>query len=151
MTKHSFPSDTIALKISTGGNSAANGGSGHNSGDISSTPTINYDPTNKAYGSDVHVTTGDKVYQKADWDAGGANAKAEWFSKAYGGDATSNGSQSSDSGHDMSKVYADTTATQSNDFYADQSQNVMAGNGGDGGYGAAMGGNVDLSDVLNHS
>jgi len=74
MTKLSFPSDTIALKISTGGNSAANGGSGHNSGNISSTPTISFDPSNKAYGSDVHVTTGDKVSQKADWDAGGANA-----------------------------------------------------------------------------
>ena len=89
MTKASFPSDTIALKgISTGGNSAGNGGSGHNSGDISSTPTINFDPSNKAYGSDVHVNTGDKVSQKADWEAGGANAKAEWFAKAHGGTAT---------------------------------------------------------------
>ena len=162
MTKVSFPSDTIALKgISTGGNSAGNGGSGHNSGDISSTPTINFDPSNKAYGSDVHVNTGDKVSQKADWEAGGANAKAEWFAKAHGGTATSNGSQNSDSGHDTSKVYADTTAHQSIDFGADQSQSVAAGIGGDGGDGnAALGGNVDikaslesvnLNDVLNHS
>lgn len=162
MTKASFPSDTITLKgISTGGNSAGNGGSGHNSGDISNSPSISFDPSNKAYGSDVHVNTGDKVSQKADWDAGGANAKAEWFAKAHGGTATSNGSQSSDSGHDTSNVDASTTAYQTNKLSADQSQSVAAAIGGDGGDGnAALGGNVDikamiestnLNDVLNHS
>ena len=35
-----FPSDTIALKISTGGNSAGNGGDGVNAGDITSKPSI---------------------------------------------------------------------------------------------------------------
>jgi hypothetical protein len=34
MPKASFPSDTIALKISTGGNSAGNGGDGYNYGNI---------------------------------------------------------------------------------------------------------------------
>jgi hypothetical protein len=161
MTNGSFPSDTIALKISTGGNSAGNGASGYNYGDITSNPSISFDPSNKAYGADVHVNTGDQVQQKAYWDAGSANAKADWYSKAYGGDANSNGDQSSYSGHDTSKVDASTTAYQTNFLAADQSQHVAAGiggNGGDGNY--AVGGNVDLkasidsanlSDVLNHS
>ena len=46
MTKALFPSDTIALKISTGGNSAGNGGDGYNSGTIVSNPSIKFDPTN---------------------------------------------------------------------------------------------------------
>jgi hypothetical protein len=78
MTKASFPSDTVTLKdISTGGNSAGNGGDGYNKGDISNSPNISFDPSNKAYGADVSVNTGDQVHQKAYWDAGGANAKAE--------------------------------------------------------------------------
>jgi hypothetical protein len=134
MTKASFPSDTVTLKdISTGGASAGNGGSGYNYGDITSKPSISFDPSNKAYGADVSVNTGDKVYQKAYWDAGGANAKADEYSKAYGGKAYSNGDQSNYSGHDTSKVYADTTASQSNFLIADQSQHVAAGIGGYGG------------------
>src|SRR6478735_4340932 len=77
MSKGSFPSDAISLKgISTGDNSAGNGGNGTNSGNISNSPSINFNPTNKAEGADVHVNTGDKVYQKADWDAGGAKTTA---------------------------------------------------------------------------
>jgi hypothetical protein len=103
MTKASFPTDTITLKdISTGGGSAGNGGEGYNKGDITSTPTINFNPYNKADGAYVNVNTGDKVDQKAYWDAGGANAKADDYSKAYGGHAYSNGDQSSWSGHDTS-------------------------------------------------
>jgi hypothetical protein len=162
MTKSSFPSDTVALKeISTGGQSAGNGGSGHNYGDITNNPTINFNPYNKAEGADVHVNTGDKVYQKAYWDAGGANAQADWFSKAHGGTANSNGDQSSWSGHDTSKVYADTTAYQTNFLAADMHQSVAAGIGGNGGNGnTAEGGDVhvkstmettNLSDVLNNS
>jgi hypothetical protein len=162
MTKASFPSDTITLKdISTGGNSAGNGGDGYNKGNISSTPTINFDPYNKADGASVHVNTGDQVHQKAYWDAGGANATAADFAKAYGGHANSNGDQYSDSGHDTSKVSADTTAYQSNFLAADLSQNVAAGIGGNGGNdNYAHGGNLDLkssmesanlNDVLNHS
>jgi hypothetical protein len=160
MTKASFPSDTIAFKeISTGGNNAGNGGDGHNSGSISNSPTINFSPYNKAEGADVHVNTGDKIYQKADWDAGGANAKAEAFAKAYGGEAESNGDQKSYSGHDTSNVDASTTAYQTNFLAADMSQSVAAGIGGDGGNGnTAKGGDVDLkiesanlNDVLNHS
>jgi hypothetical protein len=162
MSKASFPTDSIALKeISTGGNSAGNGGNGYNSGDISNSPSINFNPTNKAEGADVHVTTGDKVSQKADWEAGGANAKADWFSKAYGGHAMSNGDQKSESGHDTSNVDASTTAYQTNFLAADMSQHVAAGIGGNGGNGnAAVGGDVDvkasiesanLNDVLNHS
>ena len=162
MTKASFPSDTITFKdVSTGGNSAGNGGDGINTGNINNSPSINFNPTNKADGADVHVNTGDKVYQKADWEAGGANAKADWFAKATGGTANSNGSQSSDSGHDKSTVDASTTAYQTNFLAADQSQHVAAGIGGNGGNdNYARGGDVDfkssmesanLNNVLNDS
>ena len=162
MTKASFPSDTITFKdVSTGGNSAGNGGDGYNSGKISNSPSINFNPYNKAEGADVHVNTGDKVYQKAYWDAGDANAKADDYSKAHGGSTNSNGDQSSKSGHDTSNVDASTTASQTNILSADMSQHVAAGIGGDGGNGnTAKGGEIDfkasiesanLSDVLNHS
>jgi hypothetical protein len=162
MTKASFPSDTISLKeISTGGNSAGNGGDGYNSGKISNSPSIDFQPYNKAEGADVHVNTGDHVYQKAYWDAGSANAKADDYSKAHGGSANSNGSQESESGHDKSDVDASTTAYQSNFLAADMSQHVAAGIGGEGGNdNYARGGDVDikasiessnLNDVLNHS
>lgn len=146
MTKASFPSDTVTLKdIYTGGQYAGNGGSGSNYGDITSKPSISFDPSNKAYGADVHVNNGDQVYQKAYWDAGGANAKADDYSEAYGGKAYSNGDQSNYSGHDTSKVYADTTAYQTNFLAADQSQHVAAGIGGYGGDdNYAQGGDVQL-------
>jgi hypothetical protein len=154
MTKASFPSDTITFKdVSTGGNSAGNGGDGNFSGKISNSPSISFNPSNKAEGADVHVNTGDHVYQKADWDAGGANAKADT--------AKSNGDQSSDSGHDKSNVDASTTAYQTNFLAADMSQHVAAGIGGDGGNGnTAKGGEIDfksnmesanLNNVLNDS
>jgi hypothetical protein len=162
MTKTSFPSDTIALKsISTGGNSAGNGGDGYNSGDISNSPHINFNPYNKADGADVHVNTGDQVHQTAGWDAGGANATAAVLATAHGGTANSNGDQGSWSGHDTSSVSADTTAYQSNFLAADQHQSAAAGIGGNGGNdNAALGGSVtfdpsiesaNLNDVLNHS
>jgi hypothetical protein len=146
MKTHSIPTDTIAFKsISTGGNSAGNGGDGINKGNITDNAHIDFNPTNKAYGSDVYVNTGDHVSQKAYWDAGGANADAEKYSKAYGGDANSNGDQHNYSGHDTSTVHADTNAYQDNWLAADQSQHVAAGiggNGGDDNY--AVGGNVDV-------
>jgi len=162
MTKASFPSDTITLKdISTGGNSAGNGGDGYNKGDISNSPSISFNPYNKAEGADVHVNTGDQVHQKAYWDAGGANAKADDYSKAYGGEAESNGDQKSSSGHNTSDVDASTTAYQTNFLAADMSQHVAAGIGGNGGNdNYAKGGDVELkssmetanlNDVLNHS
>ena len=137
-------SDSIEFKsINTGGQSVGNGGDGSFKGSISNQPTIKFDPSNKAIGSSVDVKTGDHVSQKADWDAGGANAKASWYAKADGGKATSNGDQSSKSGHDTSKVYADTTAHQSNYLKADMHQEVVAGIGGNGGSGnAALGGGV---------
>jgi hypothetical protein len=160
MTKSSFPSDSIVFKdISTGHNSAGNGGDGYNYGNITNNPSIDFQPYNKADGAEVHVNTGDHVDQKAYWDAGGANANAEKYAKAYGGDAQSNGDQSSWSGHDTSNVSADTTAYQSNWLAADQHQSVMAGVGGAGGNNnEAEGGNVNpnidyanLDNVLNHS
>ena len=161
MTKATFPSDTIALKVSTGGNSAGNGGDGYNEGNIISNPSIHFNPYNKAEGADVHVNTGDQVHQKAYWDAGGANATAEKYAKAEGGTAKSNGDQESYSGHDESDVDASTTAYQTNWLAADQSQTVMAGVGGEGGdHNKAEGGDVhikasiesaNLNDVLNDS
>jgi hypothetical protein len=173
MSKSMFPSDTIAFKISTGDNSAGDGGEGYNSGKIASNPSIEFEPSNKAAGCDVHVDTGDKVYQKAYWDAGGANAEAEKYAKAAkyaeaekyakaeGGTAKSNGDQESYSGHNKCNVDANTEASQENWLDADQSQNVKAGVGGDGGNGNKVeGGDVDikasiewtnLNDVLNHS
>lgn len=139
-------SDSIEFKsISTGGQNVGNGGDGTFKGAIISKPTLNFDPTTKAVGADVHVSTGDHVKQTADWDAGGANATASWFSKAHGGDAESNGSQKSYGGHDTSKVYANTDATQINKVAVDQHQEVVAGIGGHGGDGnAALGGEVSF-------
>jgi len=150
MSKAMFPSDTIALKdVSTGHNSAGNGGDGINKGDISSKPTFIYDPTNKADGGNTTVKTGDQVNQKADWDAGGANAKEEKWSKADGGKAYSNGDQESKSGHDTTKVDASTNAYQENYVKADMSQNVYAGIGGDGGdHNKAEGGDVHLKGSI---
>jgi hypothetical protein len=146
MKSHSIPSDSIEFKsISTGGNSAGNGGDGVNKGDITNNAHINFEPSNKAEGSDVSVHTGDQVYQKAYWDAGGANADAEKYAKAHGGEAESNGSQHNYSGHDTSDVDANTTAYQSNWLAADMSQNVAAGIGGEGGdHNYAIGGEVDV-------
>ena len=81
-------SDSIEFKsIGTGGQSVGNGGDGSFSGKIVNQPSISFDPTNKASGSSVDVNTGDHVSQKANWDAGGANATASWFAKAHGGTA----------------------------------------------------------------
>jgi hypothetical protein len=161
MAKASFPSDTISFKASTGGNSAGNGGNGYNEGNIISNPTLKFDPTNKAEGADVHVKNGDTVSQKAYWDAGGAGAKAEKYSKAEGGKANSNGDQESDSGHNKSDVDANTKAVQDNWLAVEQGQTVMAGVGGDGGdHNKAEGGDIyfkasiesaNLNDVLNDS
>ena len=160
--KASFPSDTISLKeFRPAATAPATVETASTRATSATSPSIEFNPYNKAEGADVHVNTGDKVYQKADWDAGGANAKAEKYSKAEGGKANSNGDQESDSGHDKSKVDANTTAYQTNYLAADKSQNVGAGIGGEGGDGnKAEGGDVDikasiesanLNDVLNHS
>jgi hypothetical protein len=145
MPKAIHISDSIEFKsINTGGQSVGNGGEGTFKGAIINKPTLNFEPTNKAEGADVHVSTGDHVKQTADWDAGGANAKA-WDAKANGGEAESNGSQKSYSGYDTSKVYANTEATQINKLEVDQHQEVLAGIGGNGGDGnAALGGEVSF-------
>ena len=146
MPKAIHISDSIDLKsINTGGQSVGNGGEGTFKGAIINKPTLDFDPTNKAVGSSVDVNTGDHVKQTADWDAGGANATASMHAKATGGDADSNGSQKSYSGHDTSKVYANTDATQINKLWVDQHQEVVAGIGGNGGNGnGAIGGEVDF-------
>ena len=128
------PSDTIHFhSISTGGNSAGNGGAGVNNGNITDNAHIDFNPTNFATGADVSVHTGDHVSQTASWDAGNASATADKHSTANGGDANSNGDQHNYSGHDTSSVSADTTAYQSNFLAADLSQHVAAGIGGNGG------------------
>lgn len=138
-------SDSIEFKsISTGGNSTGNGAEGNFKGYVVNTPTLSFDPSNTANGASVHVNTGDHVDQKAYWDAGKASADADKWSKAYA-NANSSGDQKSYSGHDTSKVYANTTATQDNSLWVDQHQDVMAGIGGYGGDGnMLLGGNVDI-------
>src|ERR1700738_2224931 len=129
MTKPSIH-DSIEFKsISTGNTSAGNGGDGYFKGEVINKPTLDFQPYNKAEGASVSVSTGDHVDQKAYWDAGKASAEAEkWYS-----------------GHDTSKVYANTTATQDNSLWVDQHQDVMAGIGGHGGDDSvAMGGSVDV-------
>jgi hypothetical protein len=90
------------------------------------------------------------VHQKAYWDAGGANAGDPPSSQftAIGGTANANGSQSSSSGYGTSTVHANTTATQTNEVWADQSQQVYAGLGGGGGYDSAESGSVYV-DLVN--
>jgi hypothetical protein len=166
MGKSMFPSDSISLKASTGGNSAGNGGDGYNKGDITNKPSVEFNPSNKAEGADVHVKNGDHVSQKAYWDAGGANAKAEGTAKskgmesyghkksdakadndtkAEGGKANSNGDQESDSGHNKSDVEANTHADQDNWLLVEQGQEAYAGVGGNGGdENYAVGGDVDI-------
>jgi len=123
------------------------------------------------------VKTGDDVDQEAYWDAeangGDASAKVEEeaeaedvWAKANGGEAESNGDQESESGHNTSEVEVNTTAEQWNELEADQSQMVIAGNGGEGGDdNIARGGDVEfalvhsvettkiaeLEDAFNHS
>lgn len=138
-------SDSIHFKsIDTGQNSAGDGGNGIFKGYVVNSPTLTFDPTNKATGADVSVTTGDSIHQKASWDAGTATANAHHGSTATAS-ANSHGDQSSSSGYDTSTVHANTMATQTNSLTADQYQQVMAGMGGNGGGdNAAMGGNVDF-------
>jgi hypothetical protein len=147
--KFSPPSDTISFdKITTGNANAGNGGNGTNYGNISNNPTLKFDPSNTAYGSDVSVNTGDHVHQKAYWDAGGATAGDPPPPSSVNATANSNGFQSSQSGYDTSKVHADTTAYQTNELWADQSQQVYAGIGGNGGdYNQAESGSVEV-DLL---
>jgi hypothetical protein len=141
--------DSIHVKsIDTGHNSAGNGGEGTFKGYVVNAPTLDFQPSQSVSGADVTVKTGDHVSQKAYWDAGTASADAEKWSKAYA-NANSNGDQSSKSGYDTSKVYANTTATQENKLWVDQHQEVMAGIGGNGGDGnMALGGNVDIQPEI---
>lgn len=75
MTKASFLSDSIAFKdISTGHNSAGNGGDGYNSGDIISSPSMNFQPYNSAQGASVSVSASDPGHH---WDAGGTSVHAD--------------------------------------------------------------------------
>jgi hypothetical protein len=165
-------SDVIAFKeLNTGGNSAGNGGDGYNFGDLKNYQTAVFEPHNKAYGSDVDVTTGDDVRQKAKLDLDDGSGGKDWDKKKVaedGGKTSADLSQDSESGHNESKVWADTTAIQENWAKIDQSANLIAGNGGNGGDdNLAKGGDVgialvhtnpsteitytELKDVLNHS
>ena len=45
MSRAMFPSDSITFKVSTGDNSAGNGGNGYNKGDIISSPSFKFDPS----------------------------------------------------------------------------------------------------------
>jgi hypothetical protein len=156
-------SDVIAFKdLNTGGNSAGNGGDGFNLGDLKNYQSANFEPTNKAYGSNVDVKTGDYVRQKAELDSGDSAdpkelpMKDEADLKDYHkkdkpgeeGGSSSKLSQISDSGENESKVWADTSAYQKNWVKIDQSSNQIAGIGGDGGdHNYAKGGDVSFALV----
>jgi hypothetical protein len=141
-------SDSIHVKSIDTSASAGNGGDGSFKGYVVNAPNLDFQPSQSVYGASVTVKTGDHVDQKAYWDAGKASAEGEKWSKAYA-DANSNGDQKSYSGYDTSKVYANTTATQDNQLWVDQHQDVMAGIGGYGGSGnMAMGGYVDIQPEI---
>jgi hypothetical protein len=114
-----IPTDTIHFhSISTGGNSAGNGGAGVSTGTIATTAAFDFNPTNSASGAEVNVNTGDHLHQ------------------------TANGALSNS---DTSTVHAGTTAYQTNFLAMDLSQSVAAGIGGNGGDGStAVGGDVHL-------
>ena len=85
------------------------------------------------------------VHQKAYWDASGANAKAEKYSKAEGGNANSNGDQAPRAAMTSPTWMPTRRPIRKTDFERDQSQDVMAGIGGDGGDdNKAEGGDVDV-------
>lgn len=116
-----IPSDTIHFNsISTGGNSAGNGGAGVSTGNISASASIAFNPLNTANGADVNVNTGDHLHQTANGAISNSSAEA-------------------------STVHTDTTAYQTNFLAADMSQSVLAGIGGNGGDGNnAVGGDVHV-------
>ncbi len=102
--------------------------------DISSKPSIEFNPYNKADGADVDVKTGDQVHQKRGlgrrgreceggeaFESRGRKSRIEWRPGIW------------TAVHNKSYVDANTTAYQDNYLKADMSQNVWAGIGGDGG------------------
>ncbi len=115
-----IPTDIVHFdSISTGGNTAGNGGAGVSLGNIAANTSINFAPTNNASGADVTVNTGDHLHQTT-----GAM---------------------SNSHSDPTAVHTDTTAYQTNFLAADMSTSVLAGMGGNGGDGNnAVGGDVHL-------
>ena len=140
---------------------AGNGGDGYNSGMIVSNPSIKFDPTNKAEGADVSVKNGDHVSQKAYWDAGGAGAKAEKYSKAEGGKAYSNGDQYPKAAITSPTWMPTPRPIRITGLALTRARHVMAGIGGDGGdHNKAEGGDIhfkasiesaNLNDVLDNS
>src|SRR6185312_6606892 len=114
-----IPTDVIHFdSISTGGNSAGNGGAGVSTGNISASASIAFNPLNTANGADVN--TGDHLHQTANGAISNSSAEA-------------------------STVHTDTTAYQTNFLAADMSQSVLAGIGGNGGDGNnAVGGDVHV-------
>jgi hypothetical protein len=157
-------SDTIHLKDVDGGDAkAGNGGDGYNFGDIHVSPVAYVANTQKVEGAYTKLYNGDDVWQKAYWkaddggDGGDASAKKGFLanitnngSGGDGGDTNSNGDQWSESGGNVAAVAADTTAQQNTQFLADQSANIVAGIGGNGGNGnTARGG--EIASALVHT
>ncbi len=128
MQKH-FKSDSIEFKFISGGDAnAGNGGNGYSSGPVGNgnTQNLTINPYNKADGS-VDYNTGDKFVQKG--------PTGQWGDQ----DATHHGSNTGGA------VTTNVTATQTNMIWADQTQKISAGNGGDGGdHNKAYGGDVDI-------
>ena len=133
MISHPIPTDTIAFKsISTGGNSAGNGGDGVNKGDITNNANINFEPSNKAYGSDVIMTGGNSAGTGGDGHFAGSLVDLSIAIYAPINIAVAGVNSTAD-------------AHQTNNVEFDQGAIQIAGVGGDGGHGnAALGGDVAL-------
>jgi hypothetical protein len=157
-------SDTIQLSDAHAGDAkAGNGGDGYGYGNIHFDPSAYVNNTQSTTGATTDLHNGDHVWQKADWDAGGAGdgglaqahsgllaAVTNNGDGGAGGDATSNGSQNAMTGGDTASVGADTTATQYTELLADQHATILSGVGGNGGDGnMARGG--DIASALMHT
>ena len=138
--------DLIDFKsIDTGGQSVGNGGNGTFKGDVVNAPTVNLDPTNTADGADVHVNTGDHVKQTGLLGCWRRQRKGVEVFKGRWRKRRIKRRPESYSGHDTSKVYANTDATQINKVAVQPGRGTagfIGGNGGDGN--AALGGEVDF-------
>lgn len=126
--------DDVKQKASSDGGDA-NGGKAKVYQELAKAKDYHHDGKGKGHEKEVEVKKAYDLHGKASAD---------------GGKTFSNTSQSSESGHNQSKVSADTTAYQTNSAKFDQSANLIAGNGGDGGnHNTAKGG--DVAFALVHS
>ncbi len=127
-------SDSIKFKsINTGGQSVGNGGDGSFKGSISNSPT--HQVRSIQQGERLERRRQDRRSRQSKSILGRRRRRRDGLEVLKGLRRRRLVERRSDSksGYDTSKVYADTTAHQSNYLKADQHQEVVAGIGGDGG------------------